>query len=136
MAEVKKDAKETKKPTEYVVLQSESPTGPFNVVGNFSAYGQIAAKKAAAASLYGEHNGADPEQSYFTAVPASSWVPQKPVIQMTISFLTDAGEEQPEEDEDAEDDEDDASVDNELVAALDEIASSSDDEFAASLDDE
>jgi hypothetical protein len=96
-----------KKPTEYVVLRSDTPTGPFTVVGNHTTHGQIAAKKAAA--LQDSTTGLDPEKSFFVAVPASSFAPQKPVVQMTITFLTDEGkdavdEEEVEEVEDVEED--------------------------------
>lgn len=83
-----------KKPTEYVVLRGKETTGPFDPVGNFAAYGQIAAKKAAAATL-----GEDAMSWYFVAVPASSFYPQKPVVQMTITFLSAEGTEEPEVDE-------------------------------------
>ena len=94
-----------KKATTYVVLRSESLTGPFNVVGNWTTNGQISAKKAAAAQE--AEQGNDPEKDFFVAVPASSFYPQKPTVQMVITFLSDDGkeEEEPDEDESPEDDE-------------------------------
>ena len=94
-----------KKATTYVVLRSESQTGPFNVVGNWTTNGQISAKKAAAAQE--AEAGNDPEKDFFVAVPASSFYPQKPTVQMVITFLSDDGkeEEEPDEDEAPEDDE-------------------------------
>jgi hypothetical protein len=97
MAATPKKEKTEKKPTEYVVLRGEEATGPFLPMGNFAAYGQIAAKKAAAANL-----GEDAMQWYFVAVPASSFYPQKPVVQMTITFLSAEGTEEPEVDEEPE----------------------------------
>jgi hypothetical protein len=90
-----------KKPTEYVVLRSDTATGPFTVVGNHTTHGQIAAKKAAA--LLDSTTGQDPEKSFFVAVPASSFWPQKPVVQMTITFLTDEGKDAGDEEDASED---------------------------------
>ena len=78
-----------KKMTEYVVLKGDSPTGPFSVVGNHTTQGQSAAKKSAAADEVS--SGGDPEKSFFVAVPASSFAPQKPVVQMLITFVADDG---------------------------------------------
>ena len=89
-----------KKATTYVVLRSESQTGPFNVVGNWTTNGQISAKKAAAAQE--AEAGNDPEKDFFVAVPASSFYPQKPTVQMVITFLSDDGSEEPEVDEEPE----------------------------------
>jgi hypothetical protein len=83
-----------------VVLRSESLTGPFNVVGNWTTNGQISAKKAAAAQE--AEQGNDPEKDFFVAVPASSFYPQKPTVQMVITFLSDDGSEEPEVDEEPE----------------------------------
>jgi hypothetical protein len=94
-----------KKPTEYVVLRSIDLRGPFTVIGNFTTHGQIAAKKAAAAEL--AHKGEEPEANFFVAVPASSFYPQKPVVQMTITFLSAEGTEEPEVDDEPEDESED-----------------------------
>lgn len=92
--------KPEKKPTEYVVLRSDATTGPWTVIGNFSAFGQIAAKKLAAAEVSAK--GSNAESNFFVAVPASSFYPQKPVVQMTITFLSAEGTEEPEVDEETE----------------------------------
>ena len=89
-----------KKATTYVVLRSETLTGPFSVVGNWTTNGQISAKKAAAAQE--AESGNDPEKAFFVAVPASSFYPQKPTVQMVITFLSDDGSEEPEVDEEPE----------------------------------
>jgi len=95
-----------KKATTYVVLRSESQTGPFSVVGNWTTNGQISAKKAAAAQE--AEAGNDPEKDFFVAVPASSFYPQKPTVQMVITFLSDDGKEEEEPDDDEAPEDEDA----------------------------
>lgn len=92
--------KSDKKPTEYVVLRSGLPTGPYDIVGSQTAHGQVAAKRAAA--LQDSAQGNDPEKSFYVAVPASSFAPQKPVVQMTITFSTEGVVDEEEEDEETE----------------------------------
>jgi hypothetical protein len=89
-----------KKATTYVVLRSETLTGPFSVVGNWTTNGQITAKKAAAAQE--AESGNDPEKAFFVAIPASSFYPQKPTVQMVITFLSDDGSEEPEDESETE----------------------------------
>ena len=96
-----------KKPTEYVVLRSDTARGPFTVLGNYKTHGQVAAKKAAVVALGPDDEGL--ETSFFVAVPASSFYPQKPSVTMTVTFLSEDGTEAPEDDDDvdpADDDQD------------------------------
>ena len=69
-------------------------------MGPQTAHGQIAAKRAAA--LVDASKDLDPEKSFYVAVPASSFVPQKPSVQMTITFTTEGVVDEPEEDEEEE----------------------------------
>lgn len=89
------------KATKYVVLRGAEATGPFTVVGSWTTNGQNAAKKAAARAENEAER--DPESAFFVAVPASSFYPQKPVLELTITFPTleeeEAGEEPSAEDE-------------------------------------
>lgn len=91
--------KQEKKPTAYVVLTAESADGPYDVVGRYTAHGQLAVKKLAAGDVK------DAENLFFIAVPASSFYPQKPVVQMVITFLDAEGAEEQESEDEPEDDE-------------------------------
>ena len=73
-----------KNTTDYVVLSSKTPDGPWEKEGEYSAHGQMAAKKLAAAAI-----GEDATELFFIAVPASSYLPQQPKVKVTtqISFL-------------------------------------------------
>ncbi len=92
------------KATKYVVLRGADPIGPFSIVGTWTTNGQNAAKKAAARAENEAER--DPESAFFVAVPASSFYPQKPVLELTITFPTleeeEAGETADAEAEDAE----------------------------------
>lgn len=90
-------AQKKAKATKYVVLRGDEANGPFTVLGNWTTNGQSAAKKAAA--LAEKEAGRDPEEGFFIAVPASSFYPQKPIMQLVITF---AAVEEEEEAEDAE----------------------------------
>lgn len=94
--------KAEKKPTEYVVLRSAAADGPYDIVGNQTTHGQLNAKRAAAQQ--DSATGIDPEKQFYVAVPASSFVPQKPQIQMTITFISESGgvDEDVEEEEEEE----------------------------------
>jgi hypothetical protein len=100
-----------KKPTEYVVLRSDTARGPFTVLGNYKTHGQIAAKKAAVVELGPDDEGL--ETSFFVAVPASSFYPQKPSVTMTVTFLSEDGTEAPEDDDDPVEDDADPESDPE-----------------------
>lgn len=82
------EAKETeeKKPTKYVVLWGESEDGPWNKLGEYAGHGQTAAKKEAIAEI--TEKGTKASNYWFLAVPASSYVPEKPSVKVTtvVSF--------------------------------------------------
>jgi hypothetical protein len=74
--------KKQKVMTNYVVLASENAKGPWDVLGDYSAHGQMAAKRQAA-----EEAGKEvAEKLYFIAVPLSSYVPQKPALKVTTQI--------------------------------------------------
>lgn len=84
------------KSTEYVVFRSEDRDGPFELVGTYVTQGQTNAKREGAKTVGIE----DAEKYFFTAIPTSSFRPEKPSITLQISFATeDAVEETPEDDE-------------------------------------
>lgn len=72
--------------TKYYVLAGEDKKGPYTLVGLVEASGQMAAKKAAVISV-NEKSG-DAGKQYFIAIPASSWIPQKPSVEVvtTVGF--------------------------------------------------
>jgi hypothetical protein len=71
------------------------------VFGNQTTQGQLAAKRAAANEAKGR--GLDPETLFFAAVPASSFVPEKAVVTIVITFQSDDGTDGPDEEEEVED---------------------------------
>ena len=113
--------KPEKKQTSYIVFRSEAQTGPFYVVGNYMTHGQIAAKKAAALGIASV--GEDAESSYFVAVPASSFYPQKPTVQMMITFSADGREDDEPEEDDEPGEDDDELGDMEDVLDVDDLLS-------------
>jgi hypothetical protein len=70
--------KKKQKETEYVVLSSAAESGPWAVVGDFMAHGQLAAKKLAAEKI-----GDRATNNYFIAIPTSSYAPQRPAVKTT-----------------------------------------------------
>lgn len=78
-----KEAKEEKALTKYYVLSGPEEVGPYTLIGVVDASGQVAAKKAAVISV-NEKTGNAHEQ-YFIAIPASSWIPQKPSVEVVTN---------------------------------------------------
>lgn len=115
-------AAKEKKATNYVVLYADTAAGPFTVHSNQTTFGQANAKKAAAADMATSGGDLNPEDLFFVAVPASSFAPQKPVIQMVITFLNEEGVADESEGDDDDGDDGTDGEDAELLEALDEIA--------------
>lgn len=76
------------KTTEYVVFKSETREGPFTLVDTFITQGQTNAKREGAKTVGIE----DAEKFFFTAVPTSSFRPEKPSITLQITFATEDDE--------------------------------------------
>ena len=79
--------KEEKALTTYYMLVGPEENGPYTLVAKVEANGQIAAKKMTVVAV-NERSG-DAHEKYFLAIPASSWIPQKPgtvKVETTVVF--------------------------------------------------
>lgn len=77
------EEKAEKKPTDYIVLVGSEETGPWAQIvnpdtpdGTYQGFGQMQAKKLAAAALNAQGNNA--ASYYYVAIPQSSFAPEKP----------------------------------------------------------
>lgn len=130
------EKKPEKKATEYVVLRGDDAAGPFSVVGNYLAQGQTAAKRLAV--IAEKERDTDPESDFFIAVPASSFVPEKPVAKWVITFEGADGSEHVEadDDDDAADQNGTGEASEAEAATLAAVAADPDpDEFPPTLED-
>lgn len=82
------EAEQGKRATKYQVLKSASVKGPWEEVGEFTAAGQAAAKRAGLDTLEAKEgeDEVDPQKTFFLAVPITSYVPQKPTITTIVSW--------------------------------------------------
>lgn len=78
--------KEEKALTKYYVLAGPEEKGPYDLIGQVEASGQTAAKKAGVLAV--NKKSGDANEKFFLAIPASSWIPQKPSVEVvtTVGF--------------------------------------------------